>query len=136
MAKLVSFTLCDSINSVPASRGIVQMLVEPQLVLRPQYIPGNFSFSIALGVADLNLQTKNEIRLVITNPKKKVVYDSGANAIPIIKKDDSIPVEYQGVMMCVDIRNLPVECDGEYNISVFLNGECIAIKPIPVFRRS
>lgn len=135
MAKLVSFTLCDSINSVPASRGIVQMLVEPQLVLRPQYIPGNFSFSIALGVADLNLQTKNEIRLVIINPEKKVVYDSLPNILPIIRKDDSIPKEYQGIMMCVDIRNLIVECEGEYIISISLNGECIDEKPVPIFRR-
>lgn len=44
MAKLFSFTICDSINNLPASGGTVPMLIAPQIALRPQFVPGNFSW--------------------------------------------------------------------------------------------
>ena len=109
MAKLFSFTICDSINNLPASGGTVPMLIAPQIALRPQFVPGNFSFGLAIGMSETDL--------------------------PIISKGDTLPQKYQGFMMCVDIRNLVIPCEGEYIFTFYLNGECVAKQSVPIFKR-
>ena len=106
MAKLFSFTICDSINNLPASGGTVPMLIAPQIALRPQFVPGNFSFGLAIGMSEIDLHISNKLKLVIQSPDGNVIHDSGETDLPIISKGDTLPQKYQGFMMCVDIRNL------------------------------
>ena len=47
MEKITSFTICESI----ANMGPAPALVAPQTILRPQFIPGSFSFGIAVGIS-------------------------------------------------------------------------------------
>lgn len=136
MAKLVSFVVCESINNMPTpNMGVVPHIVAPQLALRPQFIPGNFSFGILVGIADMNLRTTNKMKFTITSPDGTVIQDSGENELPIIPKEDVLPQKYQGFMMCMDIRNLVIACEGEYSFSFYLNGECIGTQNIPVYKR-
>lgn len=136
MAKLFSFTICDSINNLPASGGSVPMLISPQIALRPQFVPGNFSFGLAIGMSGINLQISNKLKLVIHSPDENIVYDSGETDLPIVlSKVDTLPQKYQGFMMCVDIRNLSIPCEGEYVFTIYLNGECIANQSVPIFKK-
>ena len=65
MAKLTAFMLCDSISAIPVPEGgVLQQLVSPQIALRPQFIPGNFSFGVAVGVQGVNLHITNRIRFL------------------------------------------------------------------------
>lgn len=137
MAKLFSFTICDSISNVSAgAMGMVPTLVSPQIVLRPQYIPGNFSFGIAIGISEIDLNQTNKMRFTITNPKGEIVHDSNESELPIPPegKGDSLPAELQGFMMCIDIRNLAIPCEGVYIFSIFFNGENIASHEIPIYK--
>lgn len=136
MAKIVSFVVSESINNMPAPQmGTVPMVVAPQIALRPQFIPGNFSFGMAVGVAEIDLHIVNKIRFVITAPDGSVVQDSGDNELPIAPKDDTLPAEHQGFMMCIDIRNLAIPCEGKYSFAFYMNGECIGTQMVPVFKR-
>ena len=99
MAKLFSFTICDSINNLPASGGTVPMLIAPQIALRPQFVPGNFSFGLAIGMSEIDLHISNKLKLVIQSPDGNVIHDSGETDLPIISKGDTLPQKYQGFMI-------------------------------------
>lgn len=136
MAKLFSFTICDSINNLPAPGSTVPMLIAPQIALRPQFIPGNFSFGLAIGISGIDLQISNKLKFVIHSPDGKVVHDSGETDLPIVSKVDSfLPKMHQGFMMCIDIRNLLIPREGEYVFKFYLNGECVANQSVPIFKR-
>lgn len=135
MAKLFSFTICDSINNLPVPGGAVPMLIAPQIALRPQFIPGSFSFGLAIGMSGIDLHISNKMRIVIQSPNGDSIYDSGENNLPLTSKEDTLPQKYQGFMMCLDIRNLVIRCEGEYVFTFYLNGECVANQPVPVFKK-
>ena len=129
--------LCDSINTVPVPEGgILQQLISPQAILRPQFIPGNFSFGIAVGIQGVDLQITNRIRFTITDPNGEVVQDSSTEVSPMPENiKETMPKEYQGFLMNTDIRNLVIRESGEYLFSIFINNELVGTQSVPVFQR-
>lgn len=137
MANIVSFVVCDAINNIsPDGERSVPALVAPQIALRPQFIPGNFSFGISVGVADIDLKVENRIRLTISDPAENIIHALGENELPRVPAKDTMPQAFQGFMLAIDIRNLPIQSEGEYKFSVYLNDECIGVQTIPVFKRA
>ena len=136
MAKLYSFTICESLNNMPAGdAGSIPMLIAPQIALRPQFIPGNFSFAMAIGVSEIDLKQLNKMRFTIAGPDGTILNDSGENELPIVPKPDLLPAEYQGFMMCIDVRNLVIPSEGMYIVSLYLNGEQFAAQGIPIYNK-
>lgn len=130
--------LCDSINNIPVpAGGVLQQLISPQVALRPQFIPGNFSFGVAVGVQGINLHITNRIRFTISDPLGKVIYDSGVSEFPPFPEDvpETMPEEYQGFLMNMDIRNLVIHENGEYLFSIYVNDELVGTQSVPVFQR-
>lgn len=137
MAKMVSFVVCDAINNVlPDGETNVPALISPQITLRPQFIPGNFSFGISVGVAGVDLRKENRVRMTISDPKENLIQVLGDNELPKAPDEDTMPLEFQGFTLIIDVRNLPIQCEGEYIFSLFLNGERIGTQKIPVFKRA
>lgn len=135
MAKLFSFTICDSINNQLTPEGSVSTLIAPQIALRPQFVPGNFSFGVAIGMSEINLHISNKLNLVIKSPDGIVIHDSAEIELPIVSKEDTLPQKYQGFMICVDIRNLAIPCEGEYVFTLNLNGDHVASQSVPIFKK-
>ncbi|MDD6441889.1 MAG: hypothetical protein PUG71_07270 [bacterium] len=133
MAKLSMFMLCNAINNLQQANGSIPQLIGPQTVLRPQFVPSNFSFGIAVGVTDVNLHESYRIRFTIADPDGKVVHDSGESDFPAIEKADTLPVEYQGFALSIDIRNLIVEKEGAFKFNLFINGKVVGEHEIPIF---
>ena len=137
MAKITSFVVCDSVTNFPASpEKSIPALVAPQIALRPQFVPGNFSFGIAVGISDIDLHTENKVRFAIVDPAGNTVHDAGETTLMQIPNRDTLPAQYQGFMMTMDIRNLVVEAEGEYRFVVYVNGECIGENIIPIYKRA
>jgi hypothetical protein len=137
MAKLTSFIICESINNMPAANNmdVVPTLVAPQVALRPQYVPGSFSFGVAVGINEIDLQMVNRVRFTIKSPENVLLQDSGVTELPVAPQDPALPAQYQGFMMCIDIRNLAIPCEGDYTFSFFLNDECVGDQTIPIYKR-
>lgn len=138
MAKITVFMLCDSINNIPIpSGGVLQQLVSPQLVLRPQFVPGTFSFGIAVGIQGVNLHIINRVRFTISDSHGEIVQDSGISEFPPIPEDvpETMPGEHQGFLMNMDIRNLVVHENGEYIFSIYINDELIGTQSVPIYQR-
>ena len=137
MAKLVSFVACASIDNVPTvNGGPITHLVSPQTVIRPQFIPGTFSFGIAAGIADFDMQSKHNFRFTITNPCGQIINDSGEGVIPESSIQDTMPMKFQGFMISIDIRNLVVEYEGEYTFTFYIDEQPIGEHKIPIFKRA
>lgn len=136
MAKLVSFLLCDAMQQMPTQNGSVPVLVAPQIGLRPQFVPGNFSFVISAGFADVDLCAANRMRVTVASPGGALVYDSGENELPVEQGDSVLPREAQGFMLTMDVRNMAVPEEGAYPVSFFLNGACVCTCQIQVYRRA
>lgn len=139
MARITTFMLCDSICTSPVpSGGVLHQLVSPQMVLRPEFVPGNFSFGIAVGVQGVDLRIANQVRFTISSPSGELVQDSGVSEFPPVPTQipESMPKEYQGFLMNTDIRNLPVRENGEYIFAVYINDELIGEQSIPIFQRA
>lgn len=136
MATITTFMICDNIENVPTSGGgAVPRLVAPQVALRPQFVPGNFSFGVAVGVCDVNLHKRIVLQYTITDPKGKLVQDSGPTEFPAIDAPDTMPSEFQGFVMSIDVRNLMITAEGKYLFTLYIDGELIGSHEIPVFMR-
>lgn len=137
MAKVVSFVICDSIQNMPSPQNeLVPTLVAPQIALRPQFIPSNFSFAMAVGISDIDLQAENQMRFVILDPGGVNIHDTGDSVLPKIEDHDVLPREYQGFMVNMDIRNLTIPREGEYRFMFYMNGDCIGEYSVPIFKRA
>lgn len=135
MPNITMFLVCDSINNFSPQPEInIPQLMGPQCVLRPQFIPGTFSFGLAVGVAGVDSNEQNTIRFTITNPAGAIIQNSGDNVFPPIGIDDTMPKEYQGFMLSLDIRNLLIEKEGVYTFTLYVNNVEIGHKEIPVFK--
>lgn len=134
MAKLTMFALCDSVNNIPGPQGMVTHLVAPQVVLRPMFIPGNFSFGITVGVRGLDLKNPIKLNFSIISPDGAVAQNSGDTELPAMVKEDTLPPEHQGVMLNLDIRNMIIKSEGVYKFVLNVNGENLEEQEIPIFR--
>lgn len=136
MARLEFVVVCNAINSVPGERGeMTPNLVAPQIALRPRFVPGNFSFALSVGISGVDLQKENRMRFTITTPEGRLLQDSGETELPKIPIKDTMPAEYQGFVINMDIRNLVIENEGAYSFALYINGECIGTHTIPIFKQ-
>jgi len=137
MPRLVSFMLCDSINNVStAPNEITTMLISPEIALRPQFIPGNFSFAVSIGIADIDLKKENRVRFSVLDPSGKVVFCSPDNPFSLSSDDDNLlPKMHQGFIVNLDIRNLSVPTEGEYQFLLYVNDAPMEPQVIPIFKR-
>ena len=134
MAKVTMFMLCDSVNNVPGPQGAISHLVSPQLVLRPVFIPGNFSFGISIGVQDLDIKKPIKLGFTIAAPDGKVLQRGDDAEIPPMNLEDTLPPEQQGLMLNLDIRNLVIHEEGVYKFTLRVNGDPLETQMIPIYR--
>lgn len=137
MATISSFMLCESSQNIPSGQGsVVQQLIGPITTLRPQYIPGNYSFSVSVGIIGVDMQKENSMRFVLKAPSGAMLNDLGETPLPVAAVDSNLPKEYSGFVACIDFRNVVISEEGVYSLEVYINGESIGAKDIPVYGRS
>ena len=134
MAKVTMFMLCDTINNNPGPKGMIPHLVAPQLVLRPVFIPGNFSFGIAIGVQGINIKQAIKLGFSLIAPSGKILQQVDNAELSPIQNEDTLPPEYQGLVLNLDIRNLVIQEEGVYKFALCVNGESLEEQDIPIFR--
>ncbi len=137
MPSIASHILGENLQNIPnGTGGIVQHLTAPTTVLRPQFIPGNYSFSVLIGVKDVDLQKENAMQIVLKSPTGDVVQMIDKQQIPVSTVDSELPDEYAGFMLGVDFRNVPFVAAGCYTLEVIINEELIGAIDVPVFRKA
>ena len=134
MPEVYSFMVCDFVNN--SSQGApIPVLASPKTALRPEFIPGNFSFGVAIGITNIDIHKPNKFKINIYSPHNELSFSFGDAELPPSVDKDTLPAEYQGYMVCTDIRNMAIPEEGVYKISVYVNEELIWEKPLAVYKR-
>ena len=134
MAKLVSFVYCmNAIKEPEPSNALNAINVVSSL--RPDYIPGGFSFSVVFSILDIKLDSpSNAIRVRFLNKENdEVVADSGTILLPaqsLSEEDQLLPQQYRGFNMSLDFRNIIFKQSGLYATEIVFNGESLGTQDI------
>ena len=135
MAKVISyFLMANSQNVVSANGGMNQQLTGPIIVLRPKYIPSEYSFSVVLGINGFEKTSNNQIRIEIISPTDKQVIDTGYIDLPDLDSDSALPIPYRGFSLTLPVQNAILESEGLYRLNVYVNEDKLIFdQEIPVF---
>lgn len=133
MPNIATFILCDSVEYLTNPNPLLK-LVNPIYMLRPKYIPGIFSFGIAFGIEDIKINENHEIQIIILSPDKKEVHKSQQISYPLPSNDPGLPLEYQGFMFAMDIRNLELPSEGGYICTIYIDKVEVGSKKFGVFK--
>ena len=135
MAKVVSFFLAaNSQNVATPNGGIAQQLTLPLIVLRPKFIPSEFSFSMALGINEINKNADSRMRIELVSPSGKQVIDTGYIDLPELPDDPALPIEYQGFSLIMPVQNAVLDQEGVYHLKVYFNDDVVIfVQEIPVY---
>lgn len=136
MPKISAFTLCDSVNNMPLPDGnFVPTLINPQVVLKPQFLPTTFSFGFSVGILDMKPDIQNKVRLLIMDPEEsKTVQDLGEIEIYPSLISQNQTDSFSGCTITASVQNVPLEQQGIYKLRVLVNGQDIGSKDIPIFK--
>ena len=135
MAKVVSYLLSlISQNVADATGGTIQQLTGPVIVLRPKYIPSEYSFSLTLGINDIEKKTDNRLRITIYSPSGRLVIDTGYIDLPELIEDPLLPDKYQGFSLTLPVLNAALDQEGVYHFKLYFNDDGLIFdKEIPVY---
>ena len=137
MIDIATFALFESSQNISNGQGgVVQQLTGPVTILRPKFVPSNYSFAVSIGVRGLDMHNENSMHIILKNPSGDVLSDLGEKLLPIAGEDDILPIEYSGFVACIDFRIVVIETSGAYILEVYVNNSLIGTKEIPVYVRS
>lgn len=135
MAKLVSFMLSSQLVNTTIGSATVQQLINPLIVLRPKFIPSEYSFAITVGINDIDTKGENAIRILMTTPSGKDVVDTKDVPLPSDPVDVTLPDNLHGFVLTLPVQNAVIDEEGCFSLTIFINGESISTQSIPVYRQ-
>lgn len=134
MDKITYFLICDTTNNAPMPGGMGLNVVNPQLLLMPTYVPGNFSFAIVIGVQDIDTSSPARVKFELLSPGNKLIYKSLEMDLPGVDMNN-VPSKYKGILMSFELRNVPIDEEGAYVLKLFINDQEVGQREIPIFKR-
>lgn len=95
-------------------------------MLTPEYIPSTFSFSIVVGLRGID-ETQNHTMSIVFKAPDGTPLVEAKNILISVEQwkagDKSLPKEYNGIMLGMDLRNVVMKDEGVYNTEVSFDGE-------------
>lgn len=131
MLRVSTFMYSEDSIAEPTPQGPRTNLVNPQLVFRPMFIPSLFSFAITFGVAGFDPSLEHKMRFMFISPEGEALLDTEFD-LPKSDEKPELPIEQRGIMMNMNLRNVPFKSEGIYDSEVFMNGGSLGKFPIYV----
>lgn len=131
------FMFFDDIEQLPnagGAPGASLHLINPQNVIRPQFIPSGYSFAVAFSLLQIDPKKEHILSFKFRNPKGEYVLN--AENINVAKNsafDDNLPKEAAGLMFNFNFRNVPLTEEGVYVGLVYVDDELIGEFPLHVY---
>lgn len=111
-------------------------IVSPLITFRPIFVPGTFSFSVNVGILDIDIEKEHTLQIKFLSPldSDAPVVDSGV--IPLPRNVDptlyEIPPEMRGLMLNLGFQNVIFRTEGIYKTEVIFDGDILGEFPIHV----
>ena len=137
MAKVSMFVYAEGSQMNVNPQGQQQMLiVNPQVVFTPMFVPSQFSFSIHVGITGIDLDSEHIVKLIFWDPSDKTtpLVDTKNDARIPIQTDRSkkIPADQRALMLNMDFKNVIMATNGTYTTDVYLDDDKLGSFPIYV----
>lgn len=135
MPKVSMFVYAEGSQMNVNQQGQQQMLiVNPQIVFTPMFVPSQFSFSMHIGFTEIDLDKEHIVRLVFWGPDDEVtsLVDTMSDVRIPIQTDNpkNLPADMRGLIMNMDFKNVIFSVNGTYSTDVYLDGEKLGSFPI------
>lgn len=132
MAHVTTFIYSEESRNEMHPKGQKMNIINPLLVFSPKYLPGQFSFSVAIGILEVDYSETHVFRYFLKGPniEQEPLVDTGDIPIPTQPNPKNLPLEMQGIFMGFDLRNIELEDEGKYTSEVFLDGKSLGVYPI------
>lgn len=109
-------------------------LVNPMTALFPLRVPGQFSFTVTIGVMEITTEKENyKLRYTLTGPLEgdaKVVIQT--DELDVERPPSLLPSDYQGGIVSLEFKNVDFREEGTYTTEIFLDGTSLGKFPIKV----
>lgn len=130
MPIITTFIYCEDV-----SKDEKMHINNPMNIFTPAFVPGMFTFSIALSVLEVDISKKLTIRIKFINKHTgKTLIDS--KEMPIddknFKPEPNLPGKMQGFWMDLRFQNVILENEGEYTTEVYFNNQKFNEYPVQV----
>ena len=120
MPNISNFTYCLDSSSNNISTTINGVLN----VITPDYIPGNFSFSVFLSILDIQPGT-HELKMIFKDPDDNIAVNIAGNVVFENPQNALVPLDYLGINVSANWNNVLFEKSGEYKTEVYVDEELI-----------
>lgn len=126
MAIIRNFLYCAAAKNESTKEGESPKIVIDGLLnaLTPDFIPGNYSFSIVFSVLNLGKNEEHTVKLSFTDEEKEMLLETEETTLKGgLENKNNIPDEFLGYNVCVDMRNVLFKHEGIYSTKVFVDGK-------------
>lgn len=103
--------------------------------LSPDFIPGNFSFSIVFSILDLDSNSKYKVDIAFVDETGKELIRTESTTFDGDTTEQNVynvPNEFFGYNIAAELRNVVLEKEGKYKTVIYLNEQNIGEYPIYV----
>lgn len=125
MPKVSVFMYSESAQPEPTPQGNKLRIMNPQHILRPMFIPGQFSFAITFGILDFDVTLSHNIKYTFSSPDGTILVDTG-DSIQLPPIDNAalneLSVDMRGFITSLDFKNVVFATEGEYKSEIFFDG--------------
>ena len=129
MSKITMFVYCEGAEITNGKTA----LINPMQVLTPAFVPSTYSFNIAIGLLDFDVTKPHTIRVVFSFKENgKVVFDTGVASLSADNSKKVIDIEMQNTLLNLELKNVILESNGEYEACVIIDEEEKGRYPIRV----
>ena len=134
MARVSTFIYAEESHNEVNPKGQRMNIVNPLLIFSPKYLPGQFSFSVAIGILEVDYSQTHVFRYLLRGPKseREPIVDTGNVPIPSQLNPRNLPLEMQGIFIGFDLRNIDLEDEGKYTSEAFIDGVSLGLYPISI----
>lgn len=136
MAYLANFLYCLNAERQQAPQGSGDCInaMGVLTVLTPEFVPGLFSFSIIFSILDVDVNSENQIKIVLKDSNGKELVNTQSITMPPVPADGALqlPSKYTGYNLSMDLRNVVFENEGECTTDIYFNNTLLGSHSIYV----
>ncbi len=134
MPHVRNFIYCEEVRVENIDNKSRMQIINPKMVFIPEFIPGQFSFSVVINIINIDPTAGHMFRYVLSGPDKAIIVDTKDVPAQGTKSDTKLPPELEGVSVSLDFRNVSINQEGAYESEIFINGSSLGKYPIHFVR--
>lgn len=134
MSSVSFFLYCDGVQAQGALPQMSINVLNPKIVFTPMFIPGQYSFSVVIGIVGLDVEEEDhKYQYIFSGPNGEEIINSGEFMTQRpIGNPFKLPPDKRGGMISLDFKNVIMNENGVYSSEIICDKESLGKYPIYV----